>query len=311
MAGPRTSRRDRARLRAVDLNLLAVLDAILAEHSVTRAAERLGMTQPAVSNALTRLRLLFGDELFVRSGKEMAPTPRALALAGPIREALDLMDASLAPERAFDPTASHTFRLGIVDVGEAILLPRFLQWLDDLGSRVRLDVRRGPGPSLGDDLRFGRVELVLDNVVIPGEEIRRKHLLDLTLVPVVRRDHPSVGEALSLDGYLALEHAILEPREGQTNLAEQALAIVGESRRVRVQVPDYLSMPFIVARSNLVCTLPHPLARLFEQYFPVRAVPCPLPVRPMPLFMMWHVRQDADPAHAWLRQSILELCQSL
>ena len=292
----------------MDLNLLTVLDAMLAEHNVTRAAERLGMTQPAVSNALTRLRLLFNDELFVRRGKEMAPTPRALSLAGPIREALDLIQASLAHPEAFNPAASHTFRLGIQDLGEALLLPRFLQWLDQLGARVRLDVRREPGAALHDEMRLGKVELVLDHVVIAGEEFRRQRVLDLDLVPVVRREHPTVGEAMTLDEYVALEHVILEPREGQTNLAEQALAVLGRSRRVRAQVPHHLSMPFIVSQSNLVCTLPLPLARLFEQRFPVRVVRCPLPIPPIPLFMMWHACQDSDPAHRWLRRALAELC---
>lgn len=296
------------RLRAVDLNLLIVLDAVLAERNVTRAAERLGMTQPAVSNALTRLRLLFDDALLVRRGKEMAPTPRALSLTGPIRGALDLIRASLACPDAFDCTASHTFRLGIQDLGEAILLPRFLQWLEQLGARVRLDIRREPGAALHDEMRLGKVELVLDHVVIPGEEFRRERVLDLELVPLVRRDHPTVGQALTLDEYVALEHVILEPREGQTNLAEQALALVGRSRRVRVQVPHYFSMPYLVSQSNLACTLPLPLARLFEQHFPVRVVSCPLPIQPIPLFMMWHVCQDSDPAHLWLRQALIELC---
>jgi DNA-binding transcriptional LysR family regulator len=299
------------RLRAVDLNLLTVLDAVLTERNVTRAAERLGMTQPAVSNALTRLRLLFDDELFVRRGKEMAPTPRALSLAGPTRKALDLIQASLAHPDAFDYTEGHTFRLGIHDLGEAVLLPRFLQWLEQLGARVRLDIRREPGAALCDEMRLGNVELVLDHVVIPGEEFRRKRVMDLELVPLVRRDHPTVGQSLTLDEYAALEHVILEPREGQTNLAEHTLAIMGRSRRVRAQVPHYLSMPFIVSQSNLICTLPLPLARLFEQHFPVRVVSCPLPIHPIPLFMMWHACQDADPAHKWLRRSVIELCSAI
>lgn len=297
------------RLRAVDLNLLTVLDAVLAERNVTRAAEHLGMTQPAVSNALARLRLLFDDELFVRTGKEMAPTPRALALAGPVGRALDLIQASLTHADAFDCTESHTFSLRLNDVGEAVLLPRFLEWLDQLGARVRLDIRRESGAALPDEVRLGNVDLVLDHVVIAGEEFRRERVLDVDVVPLVRRDHPTVGESLALDEYVALEHVILEPRAGQTNLAEHALAVVGLSRRVRVQVPHHLSMPFIVAQSNLVCTLPLPLARLFERHFPVRVVRCQLPIRPIPLFLMWHARQDAEPAHQWLRRSFVELCR--
>ncbi|WP_437309229.1 LysR family transcriptional regulator [Sorangium sp. So ce388] len=296
------------RLRAVDLNLLTVLDAVLTERNVTRAAERLGMTQPAVSSALNRLRLLFNDDLVVRCGKEMAPTPRALSLAGPIRRALDLIQASLAHADAFDCTANRTFRLAIGDLGEALLVPRFLQWLEQLGARVRIELCPEPGASLQNEMRLGQVELVLDHIVIPGEEFRRARVLDLEFVTLVRRDHPTVGPSLTLDEYMALEHVILEPREGQTNLAEQIQAVVGRSRRVPVQVPRYLSMPFIVSQSNLLCTLPLPLARLFERHFPVRVVSCPLPVQPIPLFMMWHVCQDGDPAHQWLRRSLIELC---
>ena len=299
------------RLRAVDLNLLTVLDAVLTERNVTRAAERLGMTQPAVSSALNRLRLLFDDDLLVRCGKEMAPTPRALSLAGPIRKALDLIQASLAHADAFDCTANRTFRLGMGDLGEAVLVPRFLQWLEQLGARVRLELCRERGASMQNEMRLGQVELVLDHIVIPGEEFRRERVLDLEFVPLVRHDHPTVGPSLTLDEYMALEHVILEPREGQTDLAEQIQAAVGRSRRVRVQVPRYLSMPFIVSQSNLVCTLPLPLARLFERHFPVRVVSCPLPVQPIPLFMMWHACQDGDPAHQWLRRSLIELCSRI
>jgi DNA-binding transcriptional LysR family regulator len=297
------------RLRAVDLNLLTVLDALLRDHNVTRAAEHLGMTQPAVSNALARLRLLFDDELFVRTGKEMAPTPRALSLAGPLRQALDLIQTSLTQPGTFDCTESHTFRLGLDDLGEAVLLPRFVQWLEQIGARVRIDVRREVGAALHDQMRLGGVDLVLDHVVIPGEEFRRERALDVDLVPLVRRDHPTVGQELSLDEYAALEHVILEPREGQTNLAEHALAVMGRSRRVRVQVPHHLSMPFLVSQSDLVCTLPLPLARLFERQLPVRVVRCPLPVGPIPLFLMWHACQDAEPAHQWLRRSFLDVCR--
>lgn len=300
------------RLRAVDLNLLTVLDAVLVERNVTRAAERLGMTQPAVSNALTRLRLLFADKLFVHSGKEMAPTPRALSLAGPIRKALGLIQTSLVPPDAFDYMVSHTFRIGLDDVVEAVLLPRFLRWLEQLGARVRLDLRREPGASLHTEMRLGKVELVLDHVVIPGEDFRRKRVLDLELVPLVRRDHPTVGPSMTLDEYVELEHVILEPREGQTDLAEQTLAVLGRSRRVRAQVPNYSSVPFILSSpSDFVCTLPLPLARLFEQHFPVRVVSCPIPIHPIPLFMMWHACQDDDPAHQWLRHSLRDLCSHI
>jgi DNA-binding transcriptional LysR family regulator len=299
------------RLRAVDLNLLTVLDALLRERSVTKAAARLGMTQPAVSNALSRLRLVFDDELVVRHGKEMALTPRARSLAGPIRNALDLIQGSLTCSDDFDFRANHTFRLGIQDFGETVLLPRLLQWLEQRGAGVRLDIRREPGSMLHDEMRLGKVDLVLDHAVIPGDEFRKQRVLDVDVAVMVRRDHPTAGQSLTLDEYLALEHMIIEPREGQTNIAEHALALVARSRCVRAQVPHYLSMPFIISQTNLVCTLPLPLARLFEQHFPMRIVSCPLPIRPIPLFMMWHASQDLDLAHQWLRRALVELCTSI
>jgi DNA-binding transcriptional LysR family regulator len=241
----------------------------------------------------------------------MAPTPRALSLAGPIRKALDLVQTSLAHPDAFDYTASHTFRLGLNDFGEAILLPRFLRWLEQLGARVRLDLRREPGASLHAELRLGKVDLVLDHVVILGEDFRRKRVFDLEFTPVVRRDHPTVGPSMTLDEYVELEHVILEPREGQTNLAEHILATIGRTRCVRAQVPHYLTMPFILAESNFVGTLPLPLGRLFEQHLPVRVVSCPFPIQPIPLFLMWHACRDGDPAHQWLRNSLRDLCSQI
>lgn len=190
-------------------------------------------------------------------------------------------------------------------------MPRFLRWLEQLGARVRIEVCREPGASLQNEMRLGKIDLVLDWVVIPGEGFRRKRVLDVELVSMVRQDHPTVGQSLTIDEYMALDHMILEPREGQTNLAEHIQAVVERSRCVLVQIPHYLSMPFIVSQSNLVCTLPRPLARLFEQHFPVRVVNCPLPVQPIPLFMMWHGSQEADPAHQWLRRSLIELCSRI
>jgi len=299
------------RLRAVDLNLLTVFDALVRERNVTRAAERLGMTQPAVSNALSRLRLVFHDELFSRHGKEMAPTPRARALAEPIRKALDLIQSSLTHSSTFDPSTNHTFRLGIQDLGETLLLPRFLQWIEGLGAGIRLEIRRELGAQLNEEMRLGKVDLVVDHVVIPGDDFRKQHIFDLEFVPMVRQAHPAAGPSLTVDEYLALEHVIIEPRAGQTNLAEQVLALLTKSRHVRVQVPHYLSVPYIVSQSNLVCTVPVPIARLFEQHFSLRILSCPLPIRPIAFFMMWHICQDLHPAHQWLRQTMVELCSNI
>ncbi len=283
-------------LAAVDLNLLVVLDALLEEGSVTRAARRVGLSQPATSNALARLRELVGDPLFVRSGRGLVPTPRARSLAVPVRRGLAELGAALAPPFAFDPrTARRTFAIAMPDIAELVLLPPLL-------ARLRRDapgitIRVVPRTADGADLAIGMLD---------GRAPRGAPLFTLRFVCLIRRDHPRVGTRLSLARFLELEHVLVAPGGG-AGLIDELLAKRGLERRVALTLAHFFSAAMVVSRTDLVMSATSVLADVVERILPVRAVRHPLAAPVVTIGQLWQPRDDADPAHAWLRQVIADV----
>lgn len=290
-----------AHLMDVDLNLLVVLDALLAEASVTRAAARLGRTQPAVSRSLGRLRDLLGDPLLVRDGTTMVPTPRALALRGPVQRVLRSVTAEVLSEQRFDPgTATRTFTLASADYTEATLLVRAL---------VRL-AAEGPGIDLvlqpGDHTAIDEVELTL----FPGRPVqgsaRSVFVGDEGFSCLVRADHGSVGEVLDLETYAALPHVLVAPRGKPGGVVDQALERLGRSRRVWARTRSFLVAPELIARSDAILTIPTRLGRLAASRLPLRLLEPPLPLPTFAMHVSWHARWHHDPGHRWLRGVVIE-----
>jgi DNA-binding transcriptional LysR family regulator len=286
----------------VDLNLLVALDALLRERSVTRAARRVGLTQPSMSRALGRLRAMLGDALFVRSGRGLVPTPRALALQPELGGALERLATAVAEQRPFDPaSAERTFHVSTADYGMAILAPLVTERAFGQAAGVRLVLH---AQSAGDDeaLLEGRLDALLAprRPSTPGCVWTK--LLSDEFVCLVRRDHPSVGAELSLAQYGALGHVFVSPTLATAGVADRALARRGLRRRVAVVVPSFLVAPVIAAESDLVATVPSRIAKLYAGRLPVRSVPVPLEVPAVTVSMAWHERMRRDPAHAWFRR---------
>lgn len=299
-------------IRNLDLNLLRVLDAILAEGNLTRAAQRLALSQPAMSNALSRLREALGDPLFVRTGKGMAPTPRARQLAGPVRQALDLVHNALRPDTAFDYRAStRSFALAVEDYGEVVLLPRLVENLLQAAPGIQLRVRAERGAALREELRTGGVDLVVDYFPLRDPEVHNRRLLEDELVSLVRRDHPGLGEgaALSLEQYTRLSHVVLDRRAGAGPVVDRMLRAAGLRRHIALRVPHFLSMPLVVQASDLICTLPRRMAQVYAGRFGLRLLRPPLDLPPVTVYLAWHRSGDADPGQRWMREGVLELAQ--
>lgn len=306
-------------LRGIDLNLLTVFDAIMAEGNQSRAAARLGMSQPAMSNALTRLRAALDDPLFVRTAQGMTPTPRARALAGPVRQALDLVQAGL--ERAkrkerFDfASSSRLFVIVVDDYGDTVLMPRLMDWLMRTAPGVRVRVRRDPaGAALSRKLDEGGVDLAIQYFRPQDHELQTRQLLDESFVCMVRQDHPIVGDSLSLAQYLALPHVVFGRlgRPGIRNsIVDRALHDMGLSRHIALQVPGFQSMPIIVRNTDFVCTLPRRIAQTYADALGLKTLRPPLELPPLPIYMGWSRLVERDPAHLWLRGSLYQLCQRL
>ena len=299
-------------LAAVDLNLLVALDALLTERSVTRAAHRLGLSQPAASHALARLRDLLGDPVLVRSGARLVATPRAEALASPVRAILDDVRRTLAPE-GFEPASSRrAFTLGCADYGELVIVPQLLRRLSREAPGIDLVVRPAPDdPSAA--LASGSVDVAVGVSLVraPAGSVRRRRLFDDGFACLVRGDHPEVGNSLTLARFLALGHAFIAPRGTRGGVVDDALARRGLTRRVVAMVPSFAATPAIVAGTDLVVTLPARLGALLAEPFGLRALSPPLPLPRFTVSALWHERTHRDPAAEWFRGVLAEVARSL
>jgi DNA-binding transcriptional LysR family regulator len=304
-------------LRSFDINLLTVFDAISAEGNQSRAAQRLGMSQPAMSNALARLRATLNDPLFVRTPNGMTPTPCARDLVGPVRQALDLIQAGV--ERAkrgekFDYAAStRTIVMMVEGYGDTVIMPRFLDWLMRTAPGVRIRARHEmANTGLSNKLNDGSVDIAIQYTRPQAGELRAKHLLDDEFVSMVRADHPTVGDTLSLAQFLALPHVVygrLGSRGLRNSAIDRDLMRQGLTRNIALQVPGFHSMPIIVQNTTCICTLPRRMAHAYAGGFRLKILKPPMQLAPLSLYLIWGGSMDRDPAHQWLRNSIQEICQ--
>ena len=299
-------------LRSFDLNLLVVFDAVFAEGNLTRAADRIGMTQPAVSNALARLRAALNDPLFERRGRGVEPTPRARALAKSVRQALDLLQAGLVRDAEFDfRTARAAFAVATEDVGDIVILPRLVSELAYSAPRVRVRVATERASAAIEALRRGRIDLAFDYIPIEGEELEVQHLLSEPRVVMARRDHPRVADGITLATYLSLQHVAFNRSVPGAAIVARELQRRGHARDIAMEVPHYLSMPAVLQHTDYIATVPRRVARALAEHYPLKMVPLPLPVEDLPIYMSWNRAHGASAAHRWFRSVVARLCQRL
>lgn len=300
------------KLRSINLNLLLVFDAVYSERSISKAAVKLHLSQPAVSNALTRLRERLEDPLFERNSQGMSPTPRAKVLMDPVRRALDILEQGLRRDDSFDFTHSdREFVIAVEDYGETIVLPRFVDWLAKTAPQVRINIRPEPSAQLESQLRDGTVDLALDYFALQHLGYESHRILSENLLTLSRRDHPTIGEQLSLDTYLKLHHIALVPRMRTTPMIDLALSKRGLKRSISVTVPHFLSMPVLVQSSDMICTLPRRMANLYADHFRLKVHTVPLRIPEFPIYLIWHDSLDGDAGHRWLRNHLIEFSQRL
>jgi len=296
-----------------DLNLLVALDLLVRERSVTQAGRRMGLSQPAMSHVLRRLRQLLDDPVLVRTSQGMVPTRRAAEISGAVRQALTELQDVLAGEASFEPSkAERVFRLAAMDHAWVVLVPHIVKRLAREAPGVRLDFFPY-GESTATDLESGD----LDAAILGGQRhgrgagFRRAELYDNNFDCLVRGDHPEVGRRLTLKRYLQLGHVLASPRSRRGGLVDRALQKRGLSRRVHAIVPHFAAAPFVVAQTDLVTTLPRGVARPFARMLDLKLFPVPLEFDSGPWFLVWHEQTFHDPAQTWLREEIVELGRKL
>lgn len=305
---------DHANLARLDLNLLVALDALLTERGVTRAAARVGLGQSAMSHNLARLRTLFGDELLTRGPEGMRPTPRALALAEPVRAALARIQALLSRDEEFSPgTAERTFRIGLPDSAEVLLAPALLAHLAAAAPGIHLRLHNIDSSRLLDDLDADRLDLAigLGEFAAGRAHHKRRLLLTETYLCMFNAHRTGVAAPISLEDYTRLPHVLTSLREGERGVVDDALAKLGLQRQVVLTTPRFLAVPFLVARAPVVATMMGRLARFFAEELGLSLSPPPVVLQDVAVSLLWHASYDHDPAHAWLRQQIMRLAQDV
>jgi DNA-binding transcriptional LysR family regulator len=295
-------------LHGIDLNLLVAFDALICERNVTRAGVRIGRTQPAMSAALARLRLLLKDELFVRSAAGLQPTPRALELAGPLGDALASIQRTLDFTQDFDPSrATVRFTLGLSEHPAFTVLPPLLRHLAKQAPGVTLRVKsfiaREDAVSLLD---AGEVDAAIGVLGGSTPRIPTMPLFEERFVCIARKGHPLARQAMTLKRFLSYQHLLVSPEGDGVGLVDIKLAQMGRKRDIAVTLPQMYAAPAIIARSDLLATMMEGAVRASGLQASLAVLPLPkeIDIAPLPFMLHWHRRNDAHPAQRWLREQI-------
>ncbi|MCF4128074.1 LysR family transcriptional regulator [Methylobacterium sp. SyP6R] len=299
---------DHIDLSRIDLNLLVALDALLAERSVTRAASRIGIGQSAMSSALARLRTLFGDELLTRAPEGMRPTPRALALAEPLRTVLRQVQTLVRREEAFDPrTVVRTFTISLPDSTEVLLGTRLLAHLRREAPGISLLLRSVDRAHVLEELDADRIDLAID-LSFRGQMHHKQRLLYRdSYVCLFNAALVGLTPPISLDDYLRFPHVLTSLRGTAHGVVDDALAKLGLARTLAVTSPRFLAVPFLVRAAPVLTTMHARLALLFAETLGLTVSPVPVPLDDVAVGMLWHASYDDDPAHRWLRDLLRHL----
>jgi DNA-binding transcriptional LysR family regulator len=294
-----------------DPALLRVLLAVLDERQVTRAAARVGLTQPALSHALGRLRRLLDDPLFVRGEGGMIPTPRARALEAPARRLLAELAGFGAGDGRFDAaTLERTLVIATRDYGEVVLVPALAHRLAEVAPAVRIATRVLQGPA-HDELAAGRVDLVVGIQEHVSAPLRRRALFRDRFVSLARKGHPALRRPVTAEVFAELRHVLIAPGGDPGGPVDVALAARGARRVVAVRVASFLTGPVLVASSDLVITLPERMARLLADGLGLAVFETPVALPTFATYAGWHEAQQRDPVHRWLRDQVVAVAKEV
>lgn len=295
-------------LHELDLNLLVVFNQLLVERRVSKAAENLGVSQPAVSNSLAKLRKLFGDELFLRTPKGMEPTPYADQLAESVSYALAMIHSGVNQRSSFEPSdAQRSFTIGMTDIGEIYFLPALMERLHRDAPGVTLSTVRNTAINLKDELESGKVDLAIGLLPQLKAGFFQRRLFTQSYVCLMRRGHRLDKRKLSLAEFSAAEHLVVVSTGTGHGKVDELLLRSGVERRVRLTVPHYVSVGHILRGSDLIATVPERLADRLLEPFGLVKLPHPAKLPDVAINVFWHAKYHRAPANRWLRGVVFDL----
>jgi len=307
-------------LRGIDLNLLVVLDTLGEDPHITKAAQKLHMSQPAVSNALTRLRGIFDDELYVKTRGGMRPTPKALALQKPIRAALQAIQLQVQPEVEFKPiTARHKFSIAANEYAETIVFPMFFQYLEQVAPNIHFDLHPEAESvsSLTERIRLKELDIAIDYIQPKSKELVCEQVFEEDLVVLARKGNPHIKhdsqhpKTLSAEIYRSAPHVALHPRSDKGSPTEIILGKKQIQREIKIRASSLMSLPAIAARTDCLCTVPRRVATHAKQTLALESYELPFDTKKITAYMIYHRDQRHHQAHTWLRQQIAMLLEQL
>ena len=298
----------------IDLNLLVAFDALMNERNVTRAAARVGVSQPAMSAALGRLRTLLGDSLFARSADGLLPTPRARELAEPISQAVRQLETTLVSRPEFDPEkASMVFKLGLSDYPAYVLLPPLMEALAEQAPGVSLNVHAfNDRDHAVDLLDAGMIDAAIGVPPTHADaRILGRMLLTDEFVTIVANDHPVARRGMTLQAYLSLRHVLVSPEGELHGVVDHALAQLGERRALALTLPQMFAVPALIARSRFTATVLKRVATGASGSSKLVMFAPPVVLPHMQFDLIWHRRSDTHPAQRWFRELIASVADTV
>ena len=290
-------------LRAVDFRLLLAFDALITERHVSRAAAAVGLSQPAMSHALAKLRQQFDDPLLARTSTGLEPTPKALDLIEPVREAIRQVNRLFTEGPSFDPrTSSDAFAVRMGDLNEVLFLPQLLRMLQERAPNMTVTVEHLPPSETVRALEASAIDFAVSALIKHSKSVHSVELSRDRMVCVMRKGHPAADRRLTLRAFLSLRHLRIVQSAGDVRFVEEALSRRGLRRRVVATTPHWLAASYMIERSDLVTALPESMMRRLNRdgRFVVRALP--VGGNEFSWRLYWHRRYDARPAHRWIRQ---------
>lgn len=296
-------------LSRVDLNLLVVLETICTEGGITRAAQKLHLTQPAVSHSLTRLRAMFDDPLFERQGQRMVPTALTKRLIEPLRDSLARLGAALSDTQHFDPASTKKrFVIGLRDYMEATVMPHLMRTVSLEAPGVEIATVRVNRRRLESELAAGTLDLAVDVLLPLSPAVKFAQITVDRVAVVARHGHPAVPGRIDIDTYLAQRHVHVTSRRQGPGLEDLALLRLGLQRQVSLRCQFYFAACRTVAETDLLLTMPESYAHLANASFGNQVLPFPVPVAPLDGYLYWHAGSDNDEVNQWLRRVLTMAC---
>jgi len=289
-------------LQDIDLNLLVVFNELLRQRRVSAVAETLGISQPAISNALNRMRKLFGDELFIRTSKGMVPTPFAETLAEPIAYALGAIYNSLNATTKFDPkTSTRAFTIAMTDIGEIYFLPSLMRRLEKDAPGVTISTVRNHADTLRDEMEAGRVDLAIGFLPDLKAGFFQRRLFKQRYVCLFRKGHPLARNGMTMKSFLEAEHVSIVAEGTGHGMVDSTILRAGMSRRVSLRVPHFVALGHILQSTDMIAVVPEAYATRTLKPFDLATAPCPAKIPDITINVLWHGRNQ------WLRQLLFEM----